>query len=100
MTKAAPAVMDKIMPSVYAMAQYGVQKEEGLLKADEIIARCDDSDNVQRAYILKGNHALKNRKYDEAEEMFSNAQNLNRNNEQPYINWASCCFFKPSLIKP
>jgi Flp pilus assembly protein TadD len=59
MTKAAPAVMDNIMPSVNAMAQYRVQKEGGLLKADEIIARCDKSDiNVQRAYILKGNHAL------------------------------------------
>ena len=86
MTKAAPAVMDKIMPSVYAMAQYRDQKEESLLKADEIIAKCDDSDiNVQRAYILKGNDALKKSKYDEAEEMFSKAKSLNKNNEQPYI---------------
>jgi tetratricopeptide (TPR) repeat protein len=86
MTKAAPAVMDNIMPSVNAMAQYRLRKDEGLLKADEIIARCDQSDiNVQRAYILKGNHALKNYNYGEAERMFSKANRLNGNSEQPYI---------------
>jgi superkiller protein 3 len=85
MTKAAPAVMDNIMPSVNAIAQYHEKKEEGLLKADEIIAQCDDSDNLRRAYILKGNDALKIFKYDEAEEMFSKAKRLNEKNEQPYI---------------
>jgi len=85
-TKAAPAVMDNIMPSVNAMVQYRVQKEEGLLKADEIIARSDEADiNVQQAYILKGNHALKNLNYGEAERMFSKASSLNRDSEQPYI---------------
>jgi tetratricopeptide (TPR) repeat protein len=86
MTKAAPTVMDKIMPSVYAMAQYRAQKEEGLLKAAEIIAQCDDSDiNLQRAYILKGIDELKKSNYDEAENMFSKAESLNGNNEQPSI---------------
>jgi tetratricopeptide (TPR) repeat protein len=85
MTKAAPAVMDKIMPSVNAMEQYRDQ-EESLLRADEIIADRDESDiNVQRAYLLKGNHALKISKFGEAEKMFSKARSLNRNNEQPYI---------------
>jgi tetratricopeptide (TPR) repeat protein len=83
MTKAAPWVMDVIRPSVNAMARYRVQKEEGLLKADEIIAHYDESDiNVQWAYILKGNHALTNLNYGEAETMFSKAKSLK---EQQYI---------------
>jgi tetratricopeptide (TPR) repeat protein len=86
MTKAAPRVMDIMRPSVNAMARYRVQEEEGLLKADEIIAHYDESDiNVHWAYILKGNDALKNLNYGEAERMFSKANSLNRNSEQPYI---------------
>ena len=86
MTKAAPSVMDILRPSINAMARYRVQKEEGLLKADEIIAHYDESDiNVHWAYILKGNHALKTRHYGEAERMFSKASSLNGNSEQPYI---------------
>jgi hypothetical protein len=51
--------MDKIMPPVNAMAPYYEKKEDGLQRADEIIAQFEESDiNVQRAYILKGNHAL------------------------------------------
>jgi len=73
------------MPSVNAMAQYRVQ--EGLLRADEIIARCDESDiNVQQAYILKGNHALKNHNYSEAEEMFSRANRTSPKSAIAYNN--------------
>lgn len=86
MTKAAPAVMDNIMPSVNAAGQYREKKEDGLQRANEIIAQYEESDiNVQRAYILKGNHARKNGIYDEAEKMFSKAKSLNMKNEQPYI---------------
>jgi tetratricopeptide (TPR) repeat protein len=87
MTKAAPAVMDNIMPFVNAMAQYRVQKDEGLLKADEIIARRDESDiNVQQAYILKGNHALKNHNYGEARDMFSKANRIDPKSAIAYNN--------------
>jgi tetratricopeptide (TPR) repeat protein len=75
------------MPSVNAMAQYRVQNEEGLLRADEIIARCDESDiNVQQAYILKGNHALRNHNYSEAEEMFSRANRTSPKSAIAYNN--------------
>jgi tetratricopeptide (TPR) repeat protein len=85
MTKAAPWVMDIIRPAAHAMARYRVRKEEGLLKADEIIAHHKKSDiNVQWAYLLKGSHALKRGNYDEARTMFSNAS-LNWNSEQPHI---------------
>jgi tetratricopeptide (TPR) repeat protein len=85
MTKAAPWVMDVIRPAAHAMARYRVRKEEGLLKADEIIAHHKKSDiNVQWAYLLKGSHALKRGNYDEARTMFSKAS-LNWNSEQPHI---------------
>jgi tetratricopeptide (TPR) repeat protein len=87
MTKAAPAVMENIMPSVNAIAQYRARKEDGLQKADEIIAHCDESDiNVQQAYTLKGNHALKNHNYSEAEEMFSKANRSSRKSAIAYNN--------------
>ena len=71
-TKAAPRVMGIIRPAAHAMARYRVRKEEGLLKADEIIARYKKLDiNVQWAYLLKGSHALKHGDYDEAGQMFS-----------------------------
>jgi tetratricopeptide (TPR) repeat protein len=86
MAKAAPKVMDIIRPAAHAMAQYSVRNEEGLLKADEIIARHDKSDiNVQWAYLLKGKHALKHGNFDEAEQMFSKAGSLNWSSEQPHI---------------
>ena len=75
MTRAAPGIMDVIRPSVHAMALYrGGEKEQGLQKAAEIIARNDASDiNVRWAYLLKGNHALQYGRYDEAQKMFSKA---------------------------
>lgn len=86
MTKAAPWVMDIIRPAAHAMARYRVRKEEGLLKADEIIARHKKSDiNVQWAYLLKGNHALRQRNFDEAKLMFSKAISPNWNSEQSHI---------------
>jgi tetratricopeptide (TPR) repeat protein len=87
MIKAAPALMDNIMPYVNAMAQYHVQKEEGLQKADKIIADRDESDiNVQQAYILKGNHALKNHNYGEAQDMFSKANSIDPKSAIAYNN--------------
>lgn len=58
MIKAAPDIMEIIRPAAHAIARYRVRKEEGLLKADEIIAHYVNSDiNVQWAYLLKGKHA-------------------------------------------
>jgi tetratricopeptide (TPR) repeat protein len=86
MTKAAPGVMEIIRPAAHAIARYRVRKEEGLLKADEIIAQYDKSNiNVQWAYLLKGKHALEQKKYEQAEEMFSNAVKSNRRSEQPHM---------------
>ena len=87
MTKAASDVMETIRPAAHAMAQYREQKKEkALLKADEIIAHYDKSDiNVQWAYLLKGNHALGQGNYQEADKMFSNAVSSNRKSEQPHM---------------
>src|ERR1700752_4040330 len=87
MTKAAPDVMEIIRPAAHAMARYRDQEtEEALLKASEIIAHYDKSDiNVQWAYLLRGKHALGQRDYKEAEDMFSNAVSSNENSEQPRI---------------
>lgn len=87
MTKAASDVMETIRPAAHAMAQYREQnKEKALLKADEIIAHYDKSDiNVQWAYLLKGNHALGQGNYQEADKMFSNAVGSNRKSEQPHM---------------
>jgi tetratricopeptide (TPR) repeat protein len=87
MTQAASDVMEIIRPAAHAMARYREQKkEEALLKANEIIAHYDKSDvNVQWAYLLKGNYALEQRNYREADQMFSNAVSSNRNSEQPHM---------------
>jgi Flp pilus assembly protein TadD len=68
--KAAPAVMEMIQPIVAAMAVYRDHREQGLLKADDIIAHTDRSDaNVEAAFILKGNHALVTGNNAEAEKL-------------------------------
>jgi superkiller protein 3 len=68
------------------MARYRDRKEEGLLRAEEIIAHYDKSDiNVQWAYLLKGKHALGRDNYRQAEEMFSKAVASNRNSEHPHM---------------
>jgi tetratricopeptide (TPR) repeat protein len=86
MDKAAPDVMEKIKPSVTAMALYREHPEQGLLEADDIIARFDESDvNVQWAYVLKGNHSLERHNYADAERMFRKAVSLNWSNPQPHI---------------
>jgi tetratricopeptide (TPR) repeat protein len=87
MTKAAPDVMEAIRPAAHAIAQYREQKkEEALLRADEIIAHYVESDiNVQWAYLLKGNHALGQKDYKEADKMFSKAVSSNRKSEQPHM---------------
>lgn len=86
MKNAAPAVMEIIRPAAYAMARYRDQKEDALLKADQIIAHYDESDiNVQWAYLLKGKHALRNDKFKEAQDMFSRAVSSNTKSEQPHI---------------
>lgn len=86
MTKAAPGVMEIIQPAAHAIARYRVRNQEGLLKADEIIARYGKSNiNVQWAYLLKGKHALEQRNYEQAEEMFSNAVSSNRRSEHPHM---------------
>ena len=87
MTKATPSVMEIIRPAAHAMARYRDQEtEEALLKANEIIAHYDKSDiNVQWAYLLRGKHALGQKDYKQAEDMFSNAVSSNENSEQPRI---------------
>ena len=87
MTKAAPVVMEIMRPAAHAMARYRDQEtEEALLKANEIIAHYDKSDiNVQWAYLLRGKHALEQKDYKQAEDMFSNAVGSNENSEQPRI---------------
>lgn len=87
MTKAAPDVMEIIRPAAHAMARYRDQKkEEALLKASEIIAHYDKSDiNVQWAYLLRGKHALGQKNYKQAEEMFSQAVSSNWNSQQPHM---------------
>jgi tetratricopeptide (TPR) repeat protein len=86
MTKAAPNVMEIIRPVACAMARYRNRNEEGLLKADEIIAHNKQSNiNVHWAYLLKGKHALGRDNYKEAEEMFSKAVSSNANSEQARI---------------
>lgn len=86
MTKAAPDVVEIIRPAAHAMARYRDRKEEGLLRAEEIIAHYGKSDiNVQWAYLLKGKHALGRDNYKQAEEMFSRAVSSNRNSEQPHM---------------
>ena len=86
MTKAAPDVMEIIRPAAHAMARYRDRKEEGLLRAEEIIAHYNKSDiNVQWAYLLKGKHALGSDNYKQAEDMFSKAVSSNWNSEQPHM---------------
>lgn len=75
MAKAAPDVLRVMWPAAHAIAQYGVQKDEGLRSADEIIARSKSDIDVQLAYLLKGNHALRTSNFEEAEAMFSRATN-------------------------
>jgi Flp pilus assembly protein TadD len=77
LAKAAPAVIEKIQPIVAAMALYRDHQEQGLLKADDIIAHTDESDaNVEAAFILKGNHALVAGNNAEAERLFRKAVSL------------------------
>jgi superkiller protein 3 len=79
--------MDNIRPAALAMARYrGQENEKAVLKADEIIARYAKSDvNVQWAYLLKGNYALRQKQYKAADQMFSNAVSSNRNSQQPHM---------------
>jgi len=77
LAKAAPAVIEIIQPVVAAMALYRDHQDQGLLKADDIIAHTDQSDgNVQGAFILKGNHSLATGNYADAEKMFRKAVSL------------------------
>lgn len=87
MTQAASDVMKIVRPAAYAMARYRDQKnDEAILKANQIIAHYAKSDvNVQWAYLLKGNYALGQKNYKEADEMFSNAVSSNRKSEQPHM---------------
>ncbi len=86
MARASPAVTEKLRPAIAAMAAYRRNKVQGLLKADEIIARFDESDaNVQWAYYLKGRHSFDAGNFADAERIFRKAIRLNWNNEAPHI---------------
>jgi Flp pilus assembly protein TadD len=85
LTEAAPAVTDRIQPYLNAIAAYHVNHEQGVLKADDIIARGEESDiNVQRAYLLKGNYFFDRKNYVDAEKMFRTAVGLNWSNPAPH----------------
>jgi tetratricopeptide (TPR) repeat protein len=86
MAKAASAVMEKVKPSLNAIVLYGQNREQSLLKAEEIIASLKASDiNVQWAYLLKGNAWLDQGKFADAEQMYRKAISLNTTNPQPHI---------------
>jgi tetratricopeptide (TPR) repeat protein len=85
LTKAAPAVTSNIQPYINAIALYRDHPEQGILKADDIIARREPSDiNVQWAYVLKGNYFFDRNNYVEAEKMFRTAVGLNWSNPAPH----------------
>lgn len=86
MVDAASAILEKIKPSLNAIVLYGQNREQSLLKAEEIIASLKTSDvNVQWAYLLKGNAWLDKGKFTDAEQMYRKAISLNRSNPQPHI---------------
>jgi len=86
MAAAASAVMEKVKPSLNAIVLYGQNREQSLLKAEEIIASLKASDiNVQWAYLLKGNAWLDQGKFADAEQMYRKAISLNGTNPQPHI---------------
>lgn len=85
LTKAAPAVTDRIRPYINAIAAYRANPEHGVLKADDIIARREQSDvNVQEAYVLKGKYFFDRQNYVDAEKMFRKAVGLNWSNPAPH----------------
>jgi tetratricopeptide (TPR) repeat protein len=85
LTKAAPAVTDRIQPYINAIAAYRANPEQGVLKADDIIARREESDvNVQAAYLLKGTFFFDRKNYVDAEKMFRKAIGLNWSNPAPH----------------
>ena len=76
--KAAPGVLQQIKPYLNAILEYHDNPDQGLLKADDIIAHYQASDaNVQGAYVLKGNHWLRHGNLAEAEKMFRKAISSN-----------------------
>jgi tetratricopeptide (TPR) repeat protein len=78
LAKAAPALLQQIEPYLDAILEYHDNPDQGLLKADDIIAHYQKSDaNVQGAYVLKGNHWLLHSNYAEAENMFRKAISSN-----------------------
>ena len=86
MAQAASAVMEKVKPSLAAIVLYRQNREQSLLKAEQIIASLKASDiNVQWAYLLKGNAWLDQGKFADAEQMYRKAISLNGTNPQPHI---------------
>jgi tetratricopeptide (TPR) repeat protein len=84
---AAPAVTEKIQPFVNAAALYRDHPEQAVEKAEDIIARSDESDvNVQWAYNLKGNYSFDRGNYIEAERFQRKAISLNWSNPTPHNN--------------
>ena len=85
MARAAPAIMEVIKPSVNAVVQFRDHRQQSLMRADDIIARFEESDvNVQWAYMLKGNDLLDHGDYAQAESMYRKAISLNWSNPQPH----------------
>lgn len=84
---AAPAVTEKIQPVVNAVALYRDHPEQAVEKAEDIIARLEESDvNVQLAYTLKGNYSFDHGNYAEAEKFQRKAISLNWSNPTPHNN--------------
>jgi Flp pilus assembly protein TadD len=85
LANAAPAVTEKIQPFVNAAALYRDHPEQAVEKADDIIARLEESDvNVQWAYTLKGDYSFDHGNFAEAERWQRKAISLNWNNPTPH----------------
>lgn len=86
--ESAPAVIEQIRPYKFAQFIYhNSDKAKGLEKVEAIIARFPESDeNVQWAYILKGNHFQDLMQLSQAEENFRKAIKLNPRNAMAHNN--------------
>jgi tetratricopeptide (TPR) repeat protein len=87
LASAMPAVMEKIQPYIAALAFYRDHPEQAVEKAEDIIARSEESDaNVQLAYMLKGNYFYDHGNYAEAERWLRKSVRLNWSNPAPHNN--------------
>jgi tetratricopeptide (TPR) repeat protein len=95
LASAAPAVLEKIHPSVAAVALFREHPEQAMQKADDIIARIYASDVnvrfnksdavVQEAYAVKADYFFERQNYAEAEKVLRTAVGSNSINSAPHV---------------